>query len=204
MPKTTLDYDDLDDRYFVIISNILLNQCYLRINNKKFRLVEIEFYLRSEHHNDEYTHESEDQLLMHTFYFHKFKNGTYRGGTFKGMDLTFGDAEANAYFGILIRAIENMTDDKVIEGPCNVVNKILDEYGCDSIVEFTDNDSMNIFKNDNNFLLVPCSELDVRPLYSGPRIGLSAKFPEYQMRNYRFVADKAKIKKKKNTLQPVD
>ena len=35
-------------------------------------------------------------------YFHKFKNGSYKEGTFKGMDISLGNSDKNIYFGILI------------------------------------------------------------------------------------------------------
>jgi len=198
--QTNLDYDDLDDSYFASISEILLNECYLLVNKNKYRLVEIEFYLKCNSHDDPYTHCDPDQLLMHTFYFHKFGNGTYKAGTFKGMDLTFGNKKENAYFGILIRSIQNINTGVIIQGPCNTVNKILEEYHCDSILNFTNGKNLNIFDNDKKFILVPTSKLEKRQISHGPRIGLSAKYPEYHKRNYRFVTNKKNIIKNKSTL----
>ena len=200
MTQTKLNYDDLDNSYFTSIANILLNECYLSVNGKKYRLMEIEFYLKCNGHTDPYTHGDPDQLLMNTFYFHKFKTNTYKGGTFKGMDLTFGNADENAYFGILIRSIEDTATGLIIEGPCNVVNKILQEYGCDSIINFTKGKNLNIFSNKKNFVIKLSNGLQQKEIYWGPRIGLSAKFPEFQKRHYRYVADKNKIKKQKTSL----
>lgn len=200
MAKTILDYRNLDESFFVPIANILLNQCYLKINKNKYRLIEIEFYLKCKSHNDPYTHCDDDQLLLHTFYFHKFKSGTYKSGTFKGLDLTFGDSKTKSYFGILIRSIQNIKTENIIEGPCNVVNKILDEYKFKNINDFTEGENLNIFQNKRNFILVLSDNLPKKDIYYGPRIGLSTKYPEFQYRYYRFVADKNNIKKKKNTL----
>lgn len=200
MPITKLNYKTLNDDYFVSIANMLLNECYLQINETNYRLVEIEFYLKCTGHNDPYTHCDPDQLLMHSFYFHKFKTGTYKAGTFKGLDLTFGDAKTKSYFGILIRSIENMISNDITEGPCNVVNQILTEYKQPSIMDFTLGQNLNIFDNDNNFILITDDDLPQKELFYGPRIGLSAKYPEYQNKPYRFVADKLAIKKKRATL----
>lgn len=198
--QTILDYEDLDESYFPMMADILLNNCLLLINDKKYRLVEIEFYLKCNSHNDSYTHCNTDQLLMHTFYFHKFNTGTYKAGTFKGMDIIFGDKKTNSYFGILLRSIQNMANDEIIEGPCNVVNRILKEYNLNSIDEFTNYKNFDIFKNARNFRLVLNNDLVGKKIFFGPRIGLSDKYPEYQNRFYRFLTDKEKIKKKKSSL----
>jgi hypothetical protein len=200
MAETKLDFDSLDDSYFISIADILLNGCYLTVNKNKYRLIEIEFYLKCNSHYDPYTHGDPDQLLQHTFYFHKFKTGTYKSGTFKGLDLTFGDSENNAYFGILIRSIQSIKTGNITEGPCNVVNKILDDYKLKNITDLTKGKNLNIFQNKMDFILVPSDNLSKKNIFYGPRIGLSNKHPEYQNKNYRFVADKCNIKKKKTTL----
>ena len=200
MFETELDYDSLDEQYFFDIANVILNNCYLEVNKTNYRIIEIEFYLKCNGHPDTYTHCDPDQLLMHTFYFHKFKTGTYKAGTFKGMDLTFGDEGENAYFGILVRSIQNITTKQITEGPCNVVNKILSEYKCDSLMNFTAGNSLDLFENNHNFLLIPNANLEQLPIAVGPRIGLGPSYPEYRMRNYRFVTNKDKIKKQKSTL----
>lgn len=200
MPDTELDYDILDEGYFSSMANRLLNECYLLINKRKYRLVEIEFYLKSDHHPDPYAHCNEDQLIMHAFYFHRFKNGTYKAGNYKGLDLSFGDAETNSFFGILIRAIQDIKTSTITEGPCNCVNKILAAYDCASIMEFTGGENLNIFENKHNFKLVPTNSLKKEVIAAGPRIGLSDKYPDYQKRSYRFVIYKNRIKKQKTTL----
>lgn len=200
MTLTQLDFTTLDDTYFPSIAQILLNESYLLINKKKYRLVEIEFYLNCQAHIDPYTHNDKDQMLAHTFYFHKFKNGTYKAGTFKGMDLIFGDIKEKAYFGILVRSIEDMESGNFVEGPCNVVNKILNLYDCDSIIDFTGSHNLEIFKNKKNFVLKISENIPQQEIFWGPRIGLSAKYPKYQNRMYRYTNNKDKIKKRKTSL----
>jgi hypothetical protein len=200
MPVTELNYNSLNEEYFGGIANVILNGCFLKVNKTKYRIIEIEFYLKCKAHTDPYTHGDPDQLLMHTFYFHKYKTGTYKSGTFKGMDLTFGSENEHAYFGILVRSIQNIKTGQIIEGPCNTVNKILAEYKCDSIMEFTNGNNLNIFENDHDFILVPTENLEQLPIAIGPRIGLGVKYPEYRLKNYRFVTNKEKIKKNKKSL----
>jgi len=202
--ETELNYDTLDETYFDEIADRLLNECQLVVNGKAFRLVEIEFYLKTAHHNDEYTHCDADQLLMHTFYFHKFKTGTYKAGTFKGMDLTFGDADEEAYFGILVRAIQDIEHNTIIEGPCKVVDRILLEYGHQNIAALTDYQSLNIFENEKQFILEVNEDLEHETISAGPRIGLSNKYPEFRHRSYRYVIFRNRIKKEKTKLKDLD
>lgn len=195
-------YDD----YFTMLADILLNKSYLLVNKHKYRLIEIEFYLKCPGHSDKYTHCHEDQLLRNTFYFHKFKTGTYKNGTFRGLDIVYGDVKTKSYFGILIRSIQKISNKKtnIIEGPCNVVNCILAEYDFDNIMDFTNGCNLNIFQNDRDFVLKPFENLPAKEIYVGPRIGLSNKYPSYQNRNYRFVINKDCIKKKKTSLKALD
>jgi len=202
--KLNLDYKKLDFKCFPMIADMLLNQCLLMVNGNKFRLVEIEFYLNCPTHVDPYVHCLEDQLLFRSFYFHRFKNGTYKGGTFKGLDITFGNKKTETYFGILIRSIESVADSNIIEGPCNVVNRILAEYNIESILEFTNGQNLNIDDNDNNFILISKKNLPRKELFIGQRIGLSAAHPDYQLYPYRFATNKDKLKKKKTTLFELD
>ena len=197
---TKLNYNDLDDSYFPEFANVLLNECYLLVNKKSYRLVEIEFYLNCKAHKDVYTHGDPDQLLMHTFYFHKHKTGTYKSGTFKGLDLTFGSAHNKAYFGILIRSIQLISTGEIIEGPCNTVNRILQEYQMASIMDFTNGESLNILSNNRKFILKTSNKLAKKEIFAGPRIGLSNTYPTYQNKPYRFATDQDKLKKKKTSL----
>lgn len=67
------------------------------------------------------------QATCGNWYFHK-KGGTYKSGSFKGMDLACGDKESNVFAGFLLRAIIDSSE-KLIEGPCLVVDKILELNG---------------------------------------------------------------------------
>ena len=51
---------------------------------------------------------------------------SFKCGTYKGMDLTFGCKQKNIFGGILIRSIMDLKDGKYIEGPCNSVSKLLE------------------------------------------------------------------------------
>lgn len=162
-------------------------------------------YLRNDNHPDEYVHKNNDQLGFGIFYFHKYKNGTYKSGTCKGLDISMGDEKTNTYFGILIRSIQNIQSGEFVEGSCNCVNKMLEQFNNVKTVRelfdnyFPDIKQVSIFHN----LL----KLDYKPdclitqqIYKGPRIGLSDKYPEYKNRPYRFAIMKNNIKKMKKSL----
>lgn len=201
MQNISIDYETFNDSGFYDIANILLNKSVLSVSDSLYRIVEVEFYYKSDIHNDEYVHCDPDQLLKNTFYFHKFKTGTYKAGTFKGLDITLGDKDEDVYFGILIRAIQNLDTLEIIEGPCKSVNKILEEYEVDKIIDFTNKEIFDIFENRQNFVLLNEEDrLEIQKIASGPRIGLSDKYPEFKNRPYRFAIYKEKIKKQKRSL----
>lgn len=118
---------------FIEIANKILNQMILIINGRKFRICEIEMYLKSSNHPDNYTHSNPDQKSFGKFYFHKYSNGTFKSGTWKGVDIVLGNE--TKYFGILIRSMVELDQNfkpkfsEFIEGPCKCVNKLLEQFG---------------------------------------------------------------------------
>ena len=202
-----LNYKKLSDKDFISIAKKLMFESKLKVNDKYYQLIEIEFYLHNKNHKDTYTHCNQDQLNHCSFYFHKFRNGSYKGGTFKGMDMCFGDKDSNTYFGVLIRSIREITTQpeisdkcKVSSGPCLVVNKILENYDCENVETFTNNEIINMYDNDKDFILEDCDTIEKEDLYCGPRIGLSDKYPEYRDKHYRFVVGKKNVKKQVTSL----
>ena len=67
------------------------------------------------------------QASCGVWYFHK-KGGTYKSGSFKGMDLACGDKDRDVFAGLLLRSVVD-ADGKLTEGPCLVVDKILELNG---------------------------------------------------------------------------
>jgi hypothetical protein len=203
MNALDLDYETLDESSFEHIAEILLNKSVLVVNDNYYRIVEIEFYLKNEQHPDEYVHCDDDQLLYGTYYFHKFKNGTYKGGTFKGMDITLGDEDTSTYFGVLIRSLYDIANDMIIEGPCNVVNCILHKYECENLREFSGDENLNIFENDHEFVIKNNKKLSKETIYKNHRVGLSDKYPDYQYSHYRYLIFKNRIRKQKTGLEEI-
>jgi len=169
------------------------------INGKHHKIAEIEFYLKDDNHFDTFTHCDEQQLTCGQWYFHKTGNG-YKGGSYKGIDITF---SKRGYGGILVRAIMEIESEKYIEGPSLVVDHILSTSGAKDIVELTKNKnfSWNVLFNDSNILsLKPSSELDVREIYSSGRVGLVLRtdvHAVFALRPYRYLTYPLLVKKGK-------
>ncbi len=165
-----------------------------------FRICEIEFYYYNEEHKDEYVHKDSEQKSWSKFYFHKFRNGTFKAGTFKGIDITLGNK--NTYFGILIRSVQDVKTKEFIEGSCNCVNKLLTYLNVANVKELFekhyDNNTEQININDSKLNLSKM-KLEELEIYKGPRIGLSDKYPEYKDKLYRYATNIQFIKKQRKT-----
>jgi hypothetical protein len=218
--KTLKDYHT----HFEKIANCLMNE-YVLIANKDYvyRISEIEFYFNDlvagsktpAIHPDTFTHGDEMQRLSGQWYFHRFGK-TYKVGTYKGMDLSFGKGE-RAVGGILIRAINSvgalngktLTPNDFVEGPCNTVQRIFEHLN-PAIKEVKDYVVNPLFTTDafsptNLHYLAPLSTIptlkyEQRPIFRGPRVGLTLKrFDEYKpqfwMAEYRYVVHPEKHRK---------
>jgi 3-methyladenine DNA glycosylase Mpg len=194
---------------FPYLANRILNYMLLMVNGHPHRICEIEFYLNSAAHPDSYVHGHADQTKNGTWYFHRHNTGTYKGGTFKGVDIVTGYTTNNSnminrpegvYGAILIRSIIDIHQRKFIEGPCRCVDHILALSGVDTIIGLTGNHSLNVLHNDRRFVLIEGNPSVIEPLMWGPRIGLSDKYPEYRDKPYRYVIGPVKKERKKMTL----
>jgi hypothetical protein len=90
---------------------------------ERFEIVEVEFYMDADPH----THRAPRQISTHgALYFHRASakpGAAYRGGSFKGIDVTFGDGAAYAG-GMLIRAMRSYDSGTSCNGPCNVAKAL--------------------------------------------------------------------------------
>ncbi|MCU0703821.1 MAG: hypothetical protein MUF18_07570 [Fimbriiglobus sp.] len=109
--------------WFDRVAHQLLFGCRLVANGVPMRLIEVEAYYHGPGHEDTFAHRDPVQLTPGRWYFHR-TGGQYRGGSFKGLDLTFGDRAANAFGGFLIRGVE-LPDGSVIDGPSLTVDHLL-------------------------------------------------------------------------------
>ena len=173
------------------VASDIMGHFTLHIGNQKFKIVECEAYVYHDNHKDIYTHRQPEQLLPCTWYFHRMGNGSYKSGTYKGMDLTAGNKDCHV--GILIRSVRDLSTNKMIEGPCLVVNNILEICSSDSIKEFVEKSSGNVSATENEFLHLRLDSNTVEAVtsvYSAPRVGLTLRKgngrEKFCTRSYRF------------------
>src|SRR5689334_5352605 len=98
------------------IAGLLLGRATLFVAGRPHRFTELEMYWNGLAHGDPFTHGDPVQRQLGAWYFHR-SGGRYRGGTYKGLDIAFGNPEA--FGGILIRGLEREGDaPALIDGPC--------------------------------------------------------------------------------------
>jgi hypothetical protein len=194
---------------FDTIADKIINGVCLVIRNGAdehvFRIAEIEFYLHSAEHPDPYVHQSQDQLDVGRWYFHRVGE-SYRGGTFKGLDITFAHG---MYGGILIRSLV-AADGEIIEGPSLCVDRILKTAAFESVaslaaaVDHVDTwvwtETSPIFLRELQPQLLPINPVNlINPvnhppqlgdrMYTSARVGLNAdKSPEFAAMPYRYIS----------------
>jgi hypothetical protein len=188
------------EAWFARIADCLLNNSQLVIAGKPLRLVDIEFYYRGPGHVDPFAHAHPIQAQTGRWYFHKTGNG-YRGGSFKGLDLTFGDGEARG--GILFRAAAT-AEGMIVDGPSLLVDRALRLSGVKSVAELDRKIAQRAaWQPDSPIHLRRTHCIDM-PFLACARVGLSLRraghfpdMPEFLTRHYRFVTEPRAIAKGK-------
>lgn len=178
------------------IAEYILNRVYLVVGTSRCRIVEVEYYASP----DPYIHGTPEQATMYRWYFHKAgasSGSSFRGGTYKGLDLTFGTVvgDRTSYGGILLRSIQGPSGE-IIEGPCKVVDFILRNTGISTITQLVSTYSSYPPSATDTTSVLYLEEASIPPLtiFRGPRVGLSASHPEYLMKPLRFTTIPAKLK----------
>ncbi len=193
------------------IAETLLNETILRVGGRPYRLVEIEFYANGSTHPDPFAHCDEMQLRTAHWYFHR-TGEEYRGGSFKGLDITF--APEGYYGGILIRTIEGWVpegqEEVFVSGPSLSVDHILAGCGAGSVVELVEKmGDRSVVREDADRLLwlEHDPSISKREVVKTPRFGLFLKRGDgkntpaeslpsrYVMREYRYISDARRVKK---------
>lgn len=195
-PKQLADTNARD--WFADIADALLNRTSWNIGGESHRLTEIEVYYTDPAHPDPFTHGDKMQLECGRWYFHKTR-GTYRSGSFKGVDLTFGDGRA--YGGFLLRGLEK-PDGELIDGPSLLVDYLIARSDVSTVAELDAAIAGRKIWDDASPLFLeeaPTGERDILPC---ARVGLSLKkaeegstMPQYLTRPYRYLTEPARIAK---------
>jgi hypothetical protein len=186
------------EQWFSRLAGRLLNQTHLIIAGEPHRLVDIEIYYQSSEHPDPFAHADPIQAETGRWYFHR-SHDVYRGGSFKGVDITFGSDLARA--GILIRGIVS-SQGKVVDGPSLVVDYLLSRTRSPTVAHLDAAiGSRRIWDGDSPLSLIGSAAFEMSIL-SCARVGLSlrrARLPgawtDYLLKPYRFVSDPSNIRK---------
>ena len=187
--------------WFASLAHRLLNETDFLVAGQPYRFAEVEAYYHGDGHLDLFTHRDPLQSELLRWYFHRTA-GQYRSGSFKGLDLTFGDGKA--MFGMLIRAIIG-PDDNIIDGPSLTVDHLLAKTGAKTISELDRTIAGRTALDESSPLAIRAATTPrIAPVLSTPRVGLSLKkhradsdAPRFVMRRYRYVTEPRRLTKGK-------
>jgi hypothetical protein len=158
--------------WFGHIAGRLLNSTDFLVSGKPYRFAELEAYYHGPAHPDPFGHRDPLQREPGRWYFHR-TGGRYRGGTFKGLDLTLGDG--SAYLGVLIRSIV-APDGTFITGPCRTVDHLLADTGTKSVAALDGQINARPVWDTSSPLAVRDSPIAREAVvYTSARVGLSLK-----------------------------
>jgi hypothetical protein len=199
-PRPALDAPGAAETWFHAIAMHLLGPCRLRAADASCRLVEIEFYFDSNAHPDPFAHRDPIQASCGRWYFHRI-GGSYRGGSFKGLDLTFG--HGGAHGGILIRSLET-PEGRLVVGPSLCVDYLLATTGSASVAALASAIADRSATDPESPLQLidgaSAATVEVR-LFRSARVGLSLKrhndaiAADRLARPYRFLTEPRRVTK---------
>jgi hypothetical protein len=216
--------------HFEKIAQFLSQQVVIQLGTDTLvRIAELEFYYTTngKEHKDPFSHQHPYQLNRSSWYFHRSTaklDSNYKGGSYKGLDISIGDKTRKIHAGVLIRSFVKLEKKKLetLEGPCKCVDFILKKNGVDSIDSLVTKkmkNKLSIEENrdvlcvrlksdlteDEQKALFPSNKYNV--LYSGPRVGLTLKKTDhiadrriFIMKPYRYYTAPSEMKKGKNLM----
>jgi len=180
--------------WFAAIAETLLTRVRLVVGGVTHRLVEVEAYDHSPGHPDPFAHRHPVQLTPGAWYFHRVGTG-YRGGNYKGVDLSFGGGEA--YSGVLFRGLER-ADGTRVDGPSKLVDHLLAAAGFATVADLDRAVAGRPAWDRTNPVALVDAPPDAREIVATARVGLSVKTHttdtagvalDYLFRPYRYLTD---------------
>jgi hypothetical protein len=189
------------EAWFDEIARRLLCGCTFLVGSEPHRFTEIEFYYHGGSHLDPFTHRDPIQRQTGLWYFHR-TGGMYRGGSFKGFDLTYGGQ--GAFGGVLIRGIEP-DGGEPIDGPSLSVDHLLARTEAPDVATLDEAiQARPAWEADNPLRLLWREDVQERFLLKCFRVGLSLKRyrpaeppAHYIMKSYRYLSEPRRISKGK-------
>lgn len=177
----------------------LLHEQELVIDGTPCRILEVEAYLSAPWHRDPFAHRHVTQAGSNGWYFHRTGDG-YCGGTYKGLDLTFG--HHSVYGGLLVRAVQ-VPDGQIIEGPCRLVDHVLAALQLRSVFELDVALCARLATDPRSPLHLRARRAPGRePVLATARVGLTLRratrareMPAWWLRRYRWTTAPAALVK---------
>jgi hypothetical protein len=190
--------------WFDRIAAQMMNGSNLVVNSEPHRLVEVEFYYHGDGHLDPFAHRDPLQLESGRWYFHR-TGGVYRSGSFKGLDLTFGDGTNHG--GVLIRGIETAAG-TLIDGPSLCVDHLPASTGAKNVAALDQLiGGRKAWDATSPLALTPAVPARQDQLLRSSRVGLSLKraaaaseMPRFVLRPYRYLSEPRRTAKGKLNL----
>lgn len=187
--------------WFGDVMDRLLNHCDFVVAGRRYRFAELEAYYCGDPHADLFAHRDPLQLENGRWYFHRTR-GEYRGGSFKGLDLTMGDG--TAFFGILIRTVV-APDGTLVVGPSLTVDHLLERTKAKSVATL---DALiagrSIWDKTSPLHIAESEKPRSAVVHRSARVGLSLKkakgkadAPKFVARPYRYLTEPKGISKGK-------
>lgn len=191
---------------FLEAAKLILLDYQLVAGEESFEILELEFYFYQKYiHPDPYSHAFQypkrvipKMSVTGSWYFHRFIGIEKYTHTRRGLDLTYGSAEREAYGGLLIRSVKRENDGKFISGPSNVVAYVLEAANNPEEIQhlaFSHDEGM-AFREDSIIRFKPRKKPLFKAVYQTSRHGLGDKMPFYRDKEYRYFTDASVLKKR--------
>lgn len=116
------------------VARWLIREVELVAGDEALRVEEAEAYFVGGAHRDPFAHQHPTQSDPGRWYFHRV-GGSYRGGSFKGLDLTFGPP--GTFGGVLIRTLRRPSG-ALVSGPSRCVDHLLALTGAARVAALDD------------------------------------------------------------------
>jgi hypothetical protein len=168
---------------------------------KRFQFAELEYYyFNPATHPDSFVHCHELQSLFGRWYFHRVGSG-YKGGSFKGLDISFGTG--GSFGGVLIRSLILEQSEELISGPSLCVDALLAAAGLASVAELDARvGHLHVWDSGSDLRLVPLDVGVAKVSYRTERVGLPTgdgpdqkARQDFRKRRYRLLTEPRRIKK---------
>src|SRR5262249_5858643 len=160
----------------------------------------VEYYYHGPDHPDLFAHRDPVQVYCGRWYFHRSR-GVYRSGSFKGLDVSFGDGASHG--GVLFRSLE-APDGTLIDGPSLLVDYLLRKPGYADVAALDSDIGRRLAWDESSPLTLRRTPPEDRPLLRTARVGLALKWsrpkspgPRFVLRPYRFLSEPRRVSKGK-------